>query len=81
MDQEKEIHIHLVDCNKTIQIENIEFQKMAFLYNAVNNGWTVKKNNGSYIFKKNHEGKREVFEESFLHSFVRENFDINKLLR
>jgi len=80
MEKEKEIKIN-IEKGDTIQIENIEFQKMLFLFNAVNNGWTVKKDNGAFIFKKNHEGKREVFEESFLHSFVRDNFDINKLLR
>jgi hypothetical protein len=80
METEKEIKVHL-EKNDSINMEYIEFQKMLFLFNAVNNGWTVKKDKGAYIFKKNHEGKREVFEESFLHSFVRENFDINKLLR
>ena len=33
-----------------------------------------------YIFKKNHEGKKEVFEENYLLSFMKSNFDINNLL-
>ena len=33
-------------------IDNIKFHKMMFLFNAINNGWTVKKRNKSYIFKQ-----------------------------
>jgi len=76
----KEIHIHL-EKGPSVHLDYIEFQKMLLLFNAVNDGWTVKKEKDAYIFKKNHENKREVFEESYLHSFMRENFDINKLLK
>ena len=37
--------------------------KMSFIYNALENGWTVKKNNDSYVFTKKHEGKKEMFSE------------------
>ena len=63
-----------------ISMDNEQFHKMVFLYNAVNKGWSVKKLNDSYIFKKNHEGKKEVFHESYLHNFMRENMDMNELL-
>jgi len=63
-----------------MQISNIQFQKMMFLYNAINDGWSVKKQQDSYIFKKNHEGKREIFCESYLHNFIKDQFDVNKLL-
>ena len=33
-------------------------QKMAFIYNALENGWQISKNNEKYIFLKNHEGKK-----------------------
>ena len=39
----------------------------------------VKKNNNSYIFKKNHEGKKEVFLDDYLKHFMTENFNINNL--
>ena len=61
-------------------VDRVSFQKMLFLYNAVNDGWTVKKNNDSYIFKKNHEGKKEVFLDTYLTNFMRNNLDISKLL-
>jgi hypothetical protein len=69
------------DENKQIEIDQIKFQKMVFLYNALDNGWSIKKRNNSYIFTKNHEGKREIFETSYLSIFMKENADINKILK
>ena len=66
--------------NKQIEIDKIKFQKMVFLYNALENGWSIKKRNNSYIFTKNHEGKKEIFEESYLSMFMKDNTDINKIL-
>ena len=43
--------------------------------NALEDGWTVKKNKESYIFKKKHERKREVFEEKYLEKFVKKHMD------
>ena len=69
------------DENKQIEIDQLKFQKMVFLYNALDNGWSIKKRNNSYIFTKNHEGKREIFESSYLSIFMKENADINKILK
>uniref|UniRef100_A0A6C0HYU5 Uncharacterized protein n=1 Tax=viral metagenome TaxID=1070528 RepID=A0A6C0HYU5_9ZZZZ len=70
------------DENKHYQfvIDNTKFQKMLFVYNAINDGWSVKKRNDSYIFSKNHEGKKEVFSDSYLLTFMKTNLDMNKLL-
>jgi len=69
-----------INNGNSLSISNIQFQKMMFLYNAIHDGWSVKKQNDSYIFKKNHEGKREIFRESYLHDFIKDHFDVNKLL-
>jgi hypothetical protein len=66
--------------DENINIDKITFQKMLFLYNSINDGWTIKKRKDSYIFMKNHEGKKEIFEDSYLMSFMKDNFDINKIL-
>ena len=66
--------------NYDIKMNNIKFQKMVFLFNAINDGWTIKKRNDSYIFNKKHEGKKEIFREDYLLSFMKDNFDINSLL-
>jgi hypothetical protein len=53
---------------------------MLFLFNALNDGWSVKKRKESYIFTKNHEGKKEIFQDSYLISFMKDNLDMTKLL-
>ena len=66
--------------DKQLEIDKIKFKKMVFLYNALDNGWSIKKKQNSYIFTKNHEGKKEIFDESYLSTFMKECIDINKLL-
>jgi hypothetical protein len=78
-----DLHIQLKSENEkdaSITIENIKFQKMVFLHNALNEGWTIKKRKESYIFTKSHEGKKEVFLDSYLVSFMKRNIDLNNLL-
>ena len=76
-----QINIANSDDNKQIEIDKIKFQKMVFLYNALDNGWSIKKRNNSYIFSKNHEGKKEIFESSYLSIFMKDNSNINNLLK
>jgi hypothetical protein len=66
--------------DKNINIDSVTFQKMMFLYNSINDGWTIKKRKDSYIFIKNHEGKREVFQDSYLMKFMQDNMDLEKIL-
>jgi len=66
--------------DKNMNIDSVTFQKMMFLYNSINDGWTIKKRNDSYIFIKNHEGKREVFQDSYLMKFMQDNMDPEKIL-
>tara|TARA_S200000501_G_C20601340_1_gene646071 strand:+ start:123 stop:365 length:243 start_codon:yes stop_codon:yes gene_type:complete len=58
----------------TMKINKTMFQKMLFLTNAIEQGWTVKKANDSFIFTKKHENKREVFQENYLDTFISSNF-------
>ena len=73
-----DIEINLEDNN--LSIDRMKFKKMIFVYNALEEGWTIKKKQDSFIFTKNHEGKKEVFLESYLLGFMQSNFDLNKLL-
>jgi hypothetical protein len=73
-----------VDClfdseNTKIKIDDKLFKKMFFLFNALEDGWSIKKRNESYIFIKKHEGKKEIFDENYLSTFMKNNFDINKI--
>jgi len=80
---EIELKVHIENesgQNYDIKIDNVKFQKMLFLFNAINDGWSIKKRRDSYIFTKNHEGKKEILLDSYLLSFMKGNFDITKLL-
>jgi hypothetical protein len=66
--------------NSNTKIDNIKFQKMLFLFNAIEEGWSIKKKNNSYIFSKNHEGKKEVFEDNYLDKFMKSSFDMKTVI-
>jgi hypothetical protein len=63
-----------------IKINEIKFHKMVFLFNALEQGWSIKKKDNSYYLLKNHEGKKEIFDDEYLSTFMKDTFDINKLL-
>ena len=65
---------------ENVKIDAIKFQKMLFLFNAIEQGWSVKKKNESYVFTKHHENKKEVLEDSYLIKFMKTNLDLNKVL-
>jgi hypothetical protein len=56
-----------------------EYQKMIFIMNALNDGWSVKKNQDTYIFKKKHENKVEIFQEDYLATFIMSNMGLNHI--
>jgi hypothetical protein len=66
--------------NSNFKIDAIKFQKMLLLYNSIEQGWAVKKNNESYVFSKKHEGKKEVLEDTYLLKFMKTNLDFNKIV-
>jgi len=68
-----------INHNKDIDINYLTLQKMTFLYNALEDGWEIKKNDNKYIFVKKHEGKKEVFSDNYLRRFIENNFNINQI--
>ena len=69
-----------IDTNN-MKIDCILLQKMILIYNALDKGWTVKKKKNAYIFTKNHQGKKEVFLDTYLKRFMMDNLDIYPILR
>lgn len=65
---------------KNLKIDKVTFQKMVFIYNAIENGWTIKKNNDSFYFTKKLENKKEVFLDKYLSDFIDKNFNTENLL-
>jgi hypothetical protein len=70
----------LKDLESNMKVDAIKFQKMLLLYNSIEQGWCIKKRNDSYVFTKNHEGKKEVLEDSYLLKFMKTNLDLNKII-
>lgn len=60
-----------VDLPDSMAMDRRRFRKMLFLSNAVEDGWSVRKRDRSYIFSKKHKGRREVFADAYLDDFVR----------
>ena len=65
---------------ENLKVDVIKFQKMILLFNSIEHGWSVKKKGESYVFTKNHEGKKEILEDSYLKKFMTTNLDLNKLI-
>lgn len=61
---------------KDIQIDKKIFYKMIFLYNSLNDGWMIKKNNEEYIFTKPHENKKEIYNDEYISNFVTKNINL-----
>jgi hypothetical protein len=65
--------------NIDLNVNSNKLHKMIFIFNALENGWTIKKKNKKYIFSKNHEGKKEIFSDNYLTSFIKDNSNINNI--
>jgi len=62
--------------SEQIQINKKQFQKMVFLFNALDQGWKIQKIDNSYIFTKKHENKKEVFQADYLEKFIESNLSL-----
>ena len=59
--------------DKQTNIDSIELEKMKFIYNALQSGWKIQKKRDAYIFSKKHEGKKEVFVDTYIKQFIEDN--------
>jgi len=64
-----------VDNVDNVEINNIKFKKICFIFNAIQDGWSVKKKDDTYIFSKKHEGKKEVYLDTYLQTFIEKNLN------
>ena len=69
-----------------IQCDKTKFQKMIFIFNALEDGWTVEKikdkepHKNRYLFTKKHENKREILHEKYLETFMKSTCNLKKSL-
>jgi hypothetical protein len=68
------------DIPTDINIDLIKLQQLSFIYNAIDAGWSVKKRENKYIFTKKHEGKKEVYLETYLQKFIESNMNLKKIV-
>ena len=71
------------DSNRLQNIDLLNIYKMTFIYNAVLNGWTVKKlkNNNFEFSNNNEELKKEFYLDNFIKDFVQSNMNINEIIQ
>ena len=53
--------------------DKIVQKKKDFIWNALEDGWEIRKKDSSYIFTKQHEGKKEIFSDDYLRRFIVKN--------
>ena len=70
-----ELHVYYEKPN----INDKQLKIMVFLMNALEKGWCIKKKENEFIFTKKHEGKKEIFNETYLEEFIQSNFDMDIL--
>jgi len=68
------------DIPTDINIDLVKLQQLSFIYNAIDAGWSVKKRENKYIFSKKHEGKKEVYLETYLRKFVEANLNLKNIV-
>jgi hypothetical protein len=62
-----------------LNIDLLKLHRLSFISNAIDAGWSVKKRDDKYIFTKKHEGKKEVYLETYVRKFVESNLNLNNL--
>ena len=48
---------------------------MIFLTNTLENGWSIRKRNDNYVFRKKHEKQMEIYSDEYLVSFLKSNMN------
>lgn len=66
--------------NKNYKIDPMKFQKMLFIYNAIEDGWSLKKKNECYIFSKKTNNKKEVIKDEYLANFMKTNLELKDFI-
>ena len=56
--------------NKKYDFDMEKFQKMILLYNALEDGWKIKKINNKNIFKKKHKNNDQYFNDNYIDEFL-----------
>lgn len=72
------------DIIKPDGIYNIKLKtikQMLFIFNALENGWSISKKKDYYVFSKKHKGEKEILQNDYLAQFVEKNTDLKKIVQ
>tara|TARA_B100000401_G_C52813860_1_gene725562 strand:- start:5950 stop:6147 length:198 start_codon:yes stop_codon:yes gene_type:complete len=58
-----------------MEIDPIFYKELMFIYNSLDQGWTVKKFNNKYLFSKKHKQKTKYFKKKYLQHFLKKNLE------
>jgi len=64
-----------IDLNN-FKINNKELSKIMFIYNAIEDGWTIKKKDEQYIFTKQKSKEKHIYNDKFLENFIKKYFKV-----
>tara|TARA_B100000424_G_C22616870_1_gene343184 strand:- start:244 stop:438 length:195 start_codon:yes stop_codon:yes gene_type:complete len=53
-----------------------EMRKILFIFNAIEDGWSVKKKNDFYVFSKHKNKEKQIYEEKYLEKFINKYFNL-----
>jgi hypothetical protein len=70
---------HMIE-NQEIDINNEIKNKiyvMHFVMNTLENGWTIRKKNNNFVFRKKHKNRDEVYSDDYLINFLKINITTN----
>lgn len=59
-----------IDMNKELRQE---IYIMIFLMNALESGWSIRKKDNKFVFRKRHNHKKEVYSDNYLVNFLKNN--------
>ena len=59
----------MVIMNNNVEIDKIKFQKMVFLFNALDNGWSIKKKRIRIFLQKIMKEKKKYLMNIFVHIY------------
>jgi len=48
---------------------------MIFLTNTLENGWSIRKKNDEYVFRRKHEKQTEIYSDEYLVNFLKSNMN------
>jgi hypothetical protein len=72
------MELNVTMASSDLIVDFIELQKLYFINNAIDAGWSVKKRDDKYIFSKKHENKKEIYLETYLQKFIEMNLAAKK---